>query len=106
MYLKQDHSLVVYEEYLKMNHQIPLFHLQGQMELKHIHVQGVLLCFMVENIVVIAVKNLNGKTLQRTLRKVGDGMKRLKDLTRRERRELNRIVRKQRRKRHEGKEET
>lgn len=31
-------------------------------------------------------------------RKVGDEMKRLKDLTRRERRELNRIVRKQRRK--------
>ena len=34
------------------------------------------------------------------------GMKRLRDLTRKERRELNRIVRKQRRKRHEGKEET
>ncbi len=33
-------------------------------------------------------------------------MKRLKDLSRKERRELNRIVRKQRRKIHEGKEET
>ena len=50
-----------------LNHQIPLFHLQGQMELKRIHVQGVLLCFMVENIAVIAVKNLNGKTFAKDI---------------------------------------
>ena len=39
-----------------------------------------------------------GSALKGNARKVGDEMKRLKDLTRRERRELNRIVRKQRRK--------